>query len=382
MIDLRTGFRYRVLMMCTRDHGELKPNFYHACAEKIFPAYGITTRFVPDLRGSLACRWLRKFGIGERYALAIAAIGWILRHRKSFDIIVGWHGSALLLAFLRTFLRWERPRLCLILYRLYNPKTPTVFAFFKLAFLKVVSRGADYILSVDRSQAAYFARTLRRDRAKTIAFRYGVDYGWFTAFARNINAGQRRQRVFCPGGAYRDDETVRRAVSDLGIEVWRTRMGAEASVQRGQLGRSTVINTCNLPYHDYVAACLESAAVVISAHSSDKPVGLTSLLECMALGRPIIITRGLSSHDYVQDNVTALEFDEGDSDALRKLMGRVLEDSEAGERLVRSANESLQNVFDLSRTGPEFARLLLQMADLPFGSTAGIRDPFAHDTGR
>lgn len=375
-------FRYCVLMMCPRDFGELKPNFYHACAEKIFPAHGIVTRYVPDLRGSLGFRWLRLFGVSERYASAVATAGWIFRHRKSFDIILGWHGSALLLAVLRAVFGWKRPKLCLILYRLYNPGTPTLFTFVKRAFLRVASKGTDFVLSVDRSQAISFAKALRRKQVTTPPFRYGIDYEWFAGFVKIFNVTPRMNRIFCPGSAYRDDETLRRAVSDLEVEVWRTRLGAEPDIQREQVGRATIVSACNLPYHEYVSACLESSVVVISAHSSDKPVGLTSLLECMALGRPVIISRGLSSYDYVIANATALEFDEGDSQTLKDEIRRLLDDPGLTGRLTQAATASLVHEFDLSKTGPEFARMLIGMINSPSPSETMVRDPLAGNVSR
>ncbi len=369
-------------MVCSRDFGDLKPNFFHACAEKISPAYGIVTRYVPDLRGSLGFQWLRLFGVSERYASAVATIGWIFRHRKSFDIILGWHGSALLLAVLRAVFRWKRPRLCFIPYRLYNPSTPTLFAFAKRAFFRVVSKNTDFVLSVDHSQAISFAKTLRRQQATTLPFRYGIDYEWFVDYVKVFNVTPRKNRIFCTGSAYRDDETLLRAVSDLEIEVWRTRSEGEPGIQSEQVGRATIINACNLPYHEYVSACLESSVVVISAHSSDKPVGLTSLLECMALGRPVIITRGLSSHDYVLDNVTALEFDEGDSQALKDGIRRLLDDPSLGERLAQAARASLMGKFDISKTGPEFAWLLIAMINSPSPLKTGVRNPLAGNVSR
>lgn len=375
-------FQYCVLMVCSHDFGDLKPNFYHACAEKILPAYGIVTRYVPDLRGSFGFRCLRLFGVSERYASAVATVGWIFRHRKSFDIILGWHGDALLLAVLRAIFRWERPRLCFILYRLYNPSTSTLFAFVKRVFLKIVSKNTDFVLSVDHSQAISFAKALRRQQATTLPFRYGVDYEWFADFVKVFNVTPRKNRIFCTGSAYRDDETFLKAVSDLDIEVWRTRSEGESGIQRERVGRATIINACNLPYHEYVSACLESSVVVISTHSSDKPVGLTSLLECMALGRSVIITRGLSSHDYVVDNVTALEFDEGDSQALKDAIRRLLNDPGLTDRLAQAANASLVHEFDLSKTGPEFARLLIAMINSPSPSETVVRDPLAGSISR
>ncbi len=382
MIDHRTSFRYCALMMCPRDYGELKPNFYHSCAEKIFPAHGIATRFVPNLRGALGFRVLRLLGVGERHALALATITWIFRHRKSFDIVIGWHGSAMLLAVLRAILGWKHLKLCLILYRLYNPDTSAPVALLKRGFLRIVSRGADFILSVDWGQAVSFAKVLRRERTTTLPFRYGVDYGWFADFSRKFSIGPRRNRIFCPGSAYRDDVTLRRAVSDLEIEVWRTRLGTETNAQREMVDRATFINACNMPYNDYVSACLESSVVVISAHSSDKPVGLTSLLECMALGRPVIITRGLSSYDYVIDNVTAIEFDEGDSQALKDGIRRLLDDPGLAGRLTQAANASLVHEFDLSKTGPEFARLIIAMISSPSLSETVVQNPIAGNVSR
>ena len=55
----------------------------------------------------------------------------------------------------------------------------------------------------------------------------------------------------------------------------------------------------------------KSTVVVIAVDNGDKPAGLTSLLECMALGRPVIISNGASSRDYVRDTETGFMYEEG-----------------------------------------------------------------------
>jgi glycosyltransferase involved in cell wall biosynthesis len=364
-------------MLCPEDPGEIKPNFYHACVKNVFPDFGIRARYLPILAGTPLFRVLRLFRLGEETASRLTTLWWVWRNRKSFDLIIGWHGSGLVVAFFRAIIGWRKPRLCLILYRLYNPDGPSWLLLAKKFLFRIASRGADYILSVDHGQASAFARELSRKPGTTLAFRYGLDYAWFKQYLEGKeDATFNAQRLFSPGSAYRDDKTLLSAISDLPVELWRTQLSGETANDRrsGKIGAALVRNMSNLSYPDYVSTCLDSSVVVISAHSSDKPVGLTSLLECMALGRPVVITRGLSSHDYVVDGVTALEFQEGDPDSLRRQISRLLHDPALRADLVRNARTALTREHSLDVTGADLAQMIIAMTrGLAVSDAAGSR---------
>lgn len=349
----------RLLIMSTTDFGkhEIKPNFYEACARKVFPEYGIQPHFLPDPRTQPLYRYLKKFRLGSGVASTLTIAWWTVRNRKKFDVILGWHGSGTIVAIIRALFCWRRPSICLILYRLYNPNCTKRKVYLKRFLLKLISNGCNILLAVDHKQAAFFERELDRLPGTTTAFRYGIDYEWFENYLKNFSKFSKRRYIFCPGSAYRNDTTLIKAISDMEVEVKRFQLRNErvrgSDLQK--IGKATVRNTCNIPYVEYVSACLSSAVVIISVYNHDKPAGLTTLLECMALGRPIIITRGLSSNDYVINGVTALEYKADDWIGLQKQISKLLENHELAEEIARTARETLKQEYNLDKCGAELA---------------------------
>jgi hypothetical protein len=342
---------------------EIKPNFYDACARKVFPKHAIQSTFLPDPRQMKIFRYLKKLWIGDKVAELLSTTWWAIHNRKNFDVILGWHGSGDLLAIAGALFRWRKPRICLIYYRLYDPNSPKWLIFLKRFLLKFASKGCALLLSVDQKQAALFERELGRAPGTTSSFRYGIDYEWFEHYLKNFGNFPKQNTIFCPGSAYRDDTTLFNAISEMEVEVRRFKLSLEskrvASNSR-RIGKANIVNMYNRPYAEYVPACLESTAVVISLNNNDVPAGLTALLECMALGRPIIITRGLSTNNYCIDGVTALEYDKGDSVQLRRQISKLLENPELAEKIAMTAHETLKREYNLDRCGTALAKLLWQ----------------------
>ena len=100
------------------------------------------------------------------------------------------------------------------------------------------------------------------------------------------------QPYFCPGSAYRDDTTLERAVSDIDVCVKSFRLDTAGvfSNSTAKVGKALIEKRINAPYAEYIDECRRATVVVIAVANGDKPAGLTSLLECMALGKPVIIS--------------------------------------------------------------------------------------------
>src|SRR5882762_3062329 len=90
------------------------PNFYKACAEKVFPEFAVSTTFLPALRGGALFTWLTGIGTRESAALNLCVSWWLFRHGHKFDVIVGWITNGIIAAVLKRLLRWRNTRVCLI----------------------------------------------------------------------------------------------------------------------------------------------------------------------------------------------------------------------------------------------------------------------------
>ncbi len=335
------------------------PNFYRECAEKVFPAEGIETDLLPDLRGAFLFKLLLSLRLRDDRVMMIVVFWWLLRHGRQYDVIVGWLTNGMLAALLKHLPGWSRVAVCLILYKLPKSDGRGPKGMIKRRLLGLVSSGADLLLALDLLQSIEFGKKLGRTLGTTLPLRYGVHANWYAEQSITANTTP-TVSIFVPGGACRDDGTVEKAVQDLGVCLKRFQVhpDKDRKAEKSELGRAIILKRFNAPYDDYMSECVSSDIVVISVENGDKPVGLTSLLECMALGRPVIMTNGMSSSDYVVDGETALLFNEGDWQGLRDKIQFLLDNPAKAQELGRAAKNMANTGLGLQSCGVDFARML------------------------
>ena len=339
------------------------PNFYRACGEKIFPRFSVETSFLPNLRGSLLFRISTYLGVKNSSALTLSLAWWLLLHGHKFDFIVGWINNGIIAAILKSFLGWRSTGVCLILYRLFDSKERGIKPAFKRLIYRAASHGANLLLTLDKVQAESFASLLKRRPGSTRSLTYGVDTAWYDSRIETFSSPTQPATIFCPGSAYRDDSTLEQAVKDMDIHVKSFKLDASglSSTSKVKIGRALVERRINVPYTEYIAECCNSTVVVIAVSNGDKPAGLTSLLECMALGRPVIIANGASSRDYVRDAETGFMYEESNWRDLRAKIIYLLDNPEVAEKIGTAARKSAQKDFGLSVCGERFVQYLCDM---------------------
>ena len=82
-----------------------------------------------------------------------------------------------------------------------------------------------------------------------------------------------------------------------------------------------------------------SRFVVIPLIPTDSDNGLTTILEAMSMGKPIICTRAEGQIDIIQDGVTGIYVPQGDSEAMRDAIQTLWDDPERCEKMGRAARE-------------------------------------------
>lgn len=336
------------------------PNFYKACAEQVFPGLAVSTTFIPDLRRSALFRRLTRIKVKDATAMTVCVFWWLSRNGQKFDVIVGWITNGIIAAVLKKILHWRNTRVCLILYRLSNKDAGGIFNRIKHFILRIASSGADTLLALDRAQAALFARILERKPGTTQAFTYGVDTDWYDLRLDDNRQSILPTTIFCPGGAHRDESTFESAIRELDVHVKRYQLddSGKPKITEQRLGKALLKKSYNAPYASYIADCQSAAMVVIAVANADKPVGLTSLLECMALGRPVIVSKGASSRDYVHDGVTGLLYEEGNWKDLREKICFLLEHPDVAEQIGTVARKIAREEFGLFPCGQRFYQYL------------------------
>ncbi len=80
-----------------------------------------------------------------------------------------------------------------------------------------------------------------------------------------------------------------------------------------------------------------SRFTVISLLPTDSDNGLTTILESMSMGRPVICTRAEGQVDIIQDGITGIYVPQGDAQALRDAIQSLWNDPERCKRMGRAA---------------------------------------------
>jgi|688.fasta_scaffold158056_2 glycosyltransferase involved in cell wall biosynthesis len=348
----------KVLVLYNFDDEEgnvLAPNFYKECAIHIFPKNNLEVYFLPKYKNTFIYNFCLKLYISKGVSKRIRYALWYLFNVHKFDIIIGWIDLGILASIINYFTIFKKKKIFLILYYINEQKIKTN-KYFALIY-KIVSKGTFKLISLDTSQSNLFMRTLSRDHFNTINITYGVNSMWYTRYL-NTEIVIEKKTIFCPGGAHRNDNILIKTFYNLNYTIRRFQM---TSIGKSELDVKIIGNSffeyyTNINYEEYINFCLRSEFVIISVDNIDKPVGLTSLLECMSLGKTIFISRGLSSNDYIIDNETGIIFD-NEIDLVLKL-SQLEKTPEKVKQIGLNAMRAARQIFGLEITGTNLVNII------------------------
>ena len=110
-------------------------------------------------------------------------------------------------------------------------------------------------------------------------------------------------------------------------------------------------------YPDLRRLYAESKIVVIPLYQIDSPAGITSVMEAMAMARPVIVTKTLGQTDTVVDGETGLYVTPGDTDDLRQKIEWLLQNDAERKRIGENAKRAVDNSFTLEHLVSRIAAL-------------------------
>jgi glycosyltransferase involved in cell wall biosynthesis len=113
-----------------------------------------------------------------------------------------------------------------------------------------------------------------------------------------------------------------------------------------------------IPRAELLARLRRASILVVPSYMESCPY---SLIEAMALGRPIVASAVPGVQDMVSDGVSALLVPPGDPKALASAMRRILDDGSLGRRLGAAAAQVAKERFSLPRMADETLRYFEQV---------------------
>jgi glycosyltransferase involved in cell wall biosynthesis len=279
----------------------------------------------------------------------VADINWGLpfRQRRVHAVLCANPSTADLgKLFLWKLLSFWKLRVAVFDLILKRPETPRerLLAALKSRFIKAV----DMFLMIHKDWKGYEHHYgVRPERSVYVPFK-----------ANNIDLsglckGHDGDYIVSCGASQRDFNTLLKAVNGTGYKTVILLSEAAARAHRAVLdedllGENVEVVRKPLDREGYNALIAASRFVVIPIlPGTIQPAGISVLLEAMALGKPVIVTRGTSTIGIVEDEMAEV-VEPGDSKALRCAIARLWDDSRRRAQFSRNGQQ-----FALALSGSE-----------------------------
>ncbi|MEY4510768.1 MAG: hypothetical protein RLZZ450_2890 [Pseudomonadota bacterium] len=273
-----------------------------------------------------AVRFVRRVA-GRNAALALMAF----QRRKEYDaIFTNAENVALPLALLFKTVS-NRPRHVTIGHRLSAKKKQPFYRWLQ------VHREMDAIFLYASTQLDFARQQLGIPSEHLRLIPFHVDH----RFYRPLGGKRVRDDQICAAGLeWRDYPTLIDAVTeetDLSV-----RLAADSPWSRGanETEARTLpkhIDARSYNYHALRDLYAESAAVVVPLYENDFQAGITTILEAMAMGKAVIVTRTVGQCDVVADGHTGIYVAPGGVDDWKQAIDRVLSNPKLRARLGQRA---------------------------------------------
>jgi glycosyltransferase involved in cell wall biosynthesis len=237
----------------------------------------------------------------------------------------------------------ERPRHVTIAHRLTAKKKQGFYRWLKL-FLQM-----DAIFVYSSAQYEFACATLGIPKSRVRLIPFHADH----RFYRPLGGVHEQEDQICAAGLeWRDYPTLIRAVS--GLSNLRVLLAAASpwSKHRSDLDTSELpahVSACSYEYEELRTLYAQSSFVVVPLYQNDFQAGITTILEAMAMGKPVIVTGTLGQTDVVIHEENGLYVAPGDIEGLRAAIERLHGDRELRFRLGQAARKWVEERATLDR---------------------------------
>lgn len=284
--------------------------------------------------------WLRHVpAFAGRVIPALLALGAFARRRR-FDAVCSWSTPVGVWYGLLNRLPGSRggPRHILRDFHL-NMGRKDWRCRLRLGLVRTALPGIDTLLCTSREEEPLYARTFALDGARIRFFPDAPP----SQFLSVQQAAPVSDYVFACGNSDRDFETLLDAVTGLGLKT-------VILSQNFKPGRCLPPEVRIIPDRvpmETMQAMIQSAAVVVVPLEHERvAAGQNSLLEAMALGRPVIVTENFATREYARHGRTALLCPAGDASSMAALLRQVFSDRDAAEAMAARAREASHALLD------------------------------------
>lgn len=223
--------------------------------------------------------------------------------------------------------------------------------------LRPILRGIDVIACDTRAMVEVLSTQIGVERERILYLPYGVDTSFFQPGRVTPSNG-----IISVGETNRDFPTLLRALKELGLKVTIFATRALPLPGRAPFDLDTVTRSlASVSYVNEVSLRDEYARaelVVIPLHSTRTASGVTSLLEGMSMGKPVIVAQTAGILDYIEDGTNALTYRPEDHHDLAGKIDILRQDEGMREELGRQARRWVVDRFSTESEGASIGKVL------------------------
>lgn len=257
---------------------------------------------------------------------------------RRYDLII-CHGaqSALFLAFLRSILGKKLPPYLVIDVSAFNRGRTSIF---EIAPIRLAARSIDCVVYHARIQEEHYRRhfPFLLERSKFVPF--GADQFLFQPLEV-----QKDSYILSIGHNWRDWNTLIQAFQELKTDYYLKIVGDQNVFVPAKI-RSRVQCLPYIKIDDLRLAMAKAAFVVLPLPYFPHAYAQMTLLQSMAMGKAVIVSRVPGIIDYVRDKENALLANPGDVSDLKSKMELLLVNPEKRNVLEKKARKSIESEFN------------------------------------
>lgn len=280
---------------------------------------------------------------------ALAVLGFLERRRYE-AIFSNGENVSIPLAMLFALER-KRPAHALIGHHLSTPK--------KRYFLRRLHKQMDAIFVYAATQKAHATERLGIPAEKVHLIPFHADHRFYHPMDTPT------ENMICSAGLeWRDYPTMIEAVRDLEVEV-RLAAASPWSKHRNETADRVLPPNVHCRRYDYKELrdlYARARVVVVPLYENDFQAGVTTLLEAMAMAKPVVVTRTIGQRDVVEDGVNGIYVPPGDPAALRAAIVHLLQNPEEAARLGANARKTIEDRMTLDHWASTIAETVMRLA--------------------
>lgn len=254
---------------------------------------------------------------------------WTLFRRKhGYDII---HTMGIRESFAYAFLCWitgSASRQIMTEVFIDTPKHTNPIWWAKTKFYRILARQC---LGVITNSSEEITTNARRFNLPIDHFRY---VPLCTTIAQPEFLSRPAGGLFCAGRTLRDYQTLRKIIDATELP-WIVVGGQGDLDDRALPDRVTIYR--EIQREAYLQLLRDARVVILPLLPTERATGQVVLLEAMSYGKPVITTRAPGTIDLVRHGKNGFLTEPGDAPGIQKILGDLLREPEACERIGRQA---------------------------------------------